>query len=108
MRGDFDTFVKYNIIDSVLVRRLDSKKRFIDLARRICNYRPLPVREYLQVDPVYYPGPCLLRPAICGKRFLTDLNLSEEKRELLFESADKRLRTVPSFSRRYRGSTGTA
>lgn len=39
MRKDFPTFVKYNLIDSTLVKQIDDQRHFIKLMRKICNFR---------------------------------------------------------------------
>ena len=38
MTQNFNTFVKYNIIDTVLIKLMDDKLKFIGLMRNICNY----------------------------------------------------------------------
>ncbi len=43
MRKDFATFVKYNLIDSTLVKQIDDQRHFIGLMRKICNIRSLRV-----------------------------------------------------------------
>jgi len=73
MVRDFATFLKYNIIDSTLVKQIDDRKHFIDLMRRICN---MGLVEY---ECIYDSIPYILG-ALCieawhqGVIFLTDSN----------------------------------
>lgn len=82
MRKDFATFVKYNIIDSALVKMIDDERHFIELMRRICNMGLCPYEEIFKSIP-YVLGSLVIEARNQGVLFLTDANRSEDKK---FES----------------------
>lgn len=82
MRKDFATFVKYNIIDSDLVKLIDDERHFIELMRRICNMGLCEYEEIFKSIP-YVLGSLVIEARNQGVLFLTDANRSEDKK---FES----------------------
>ena len=73
MNADFPTFVKYNIIDTILVRQLDIKLNFITLMRRICNIGLVEYESIFKSIP-YILGALCIEARNRGMKFLTDSN----------------------------------
>ena len=82
MRNDFATFVKYNIIDSTLVKQIDDNRHFIELMRRICNMGLCEYECIFKSIPYILGGLCI-EARHMGMKFLTDANRDEENK---FES----------------------
>ena len=82
MRKDFATFVKYNIIDSTLVKQIDDNRHFIELMRRICNMGLCEYENIFKSIPYILGGLCI-EARHMGVKFLTDANRSEDNK---FES----------------------
>lgn len=82
MRKDFVTFVKYNIIDTVLVKQIDDHRHFIELMRRICNMGLCEYECIFKSVPYIVGGLCI-EARHQGVKFLTDANRSEDMK---FES----------------------
>ena len=80
MQKDFATFVKYNIIDTILVKQIDDSKKFIDLMRRICNMGLCPYETIFKTTP-YILGMLCIEARKRGVKFLTDSNKGEEQIE---------------------------
>ena len=68
---DFTLFVKYNIRDVELCVRLDQKKKFIDLARRICNMGLVEYENIFKSQPYIY-GALTLQARKAGVKLLSD------------------------------------
>jgi len=77
MEKDFPTFVQYNLIDTVLIKLLDNKLKFISLMRTICNIGLVEYESIFQSIP-YILGALCAQARYEGKKFLTDANKSEE------------------------------
>lgn len=77
MRNDFATFVKYNIIDSTLVKQIDDNRHFIELMRRICNMGLCEYECIFKSIPYILGGLCI-EARHMGVKFLTDANRDEE------------------------------
>lgn len=82
MRRDFATFVKYNIIDSTLVKQIDDNRHFIRLMRRICNMGLCEYECIFRSIPYILGGLCI-EARHMGVKFLTDANRDEDSK---FES----------------------
>ena len=68
---DFDLFVKYNVRDVELCVKLDKKKKFIDLARRICNMGLVEYDNIFKSQPYIY-GALTLQARKAGVKLLSD------------------------------------
>ena len=82
MTKDFATFVKYNIIDSILVKQIDDSRHFIQLMRRICTMGLCEFECIFKSIP-YILGALCIEARHQGVKFLTDANRSADMR---FES----------------------
>ena len=79
MREDFATFVKYNIIDSTLVKQIDDQRHFIELMRRVCNLGLCEYENIFKTTPIVLGGLCI-EARHMGVKFLTDANRSEDSK----------------------------
>ena len=88
MTQNFNTFVKYNIIDTVLIKLLDDKLKFIPLMRNICNIGLCEYESIFRSIP-YILGALTIQARNAGVYFLTDSNKSDDKKDenLGFEGA---------------------
>ena len=77
MQKDFATFVKYNIIDSVLVKQIDDNRHFIKLMRRICNMGLCEYESIFKSIP-YILGALCIEARQHGVKFLTNANRDKE------------------------------
>ena len=73
MEGDFRSFVKYNMVDSVLVYLLDRKLNYILLTRKVCNIG-LCEYEAIYKSMPYILGALCIQAQKLGVRYLTDVN----------------------------------
>lgn len=80
MVNDFATFVKYNIIDTVLIKLLDDKLKFIALMRNICNIGLCEYESIFRSIP-YILGALTIQARNQGVYFLTDSNKSDDKKD---------------------------
>ena len=79
MRNDFATFVKYNIIDTICVKKIDDVHHFIELMRRVCNMGLCEFECIFKSIP-YIIGSLVIVARQKGMVFLTDANRSEERK----------------------------
>ena len=79
MNNNFNTFVKYNIIDTVLIKLMDDKLRFIGLMRTICNIGLCEYESIFRSIP-YILGALTIQAKYQNVFFLTDSNKSEDKK----------------------------
>jgi DNA polymerase elongation subunit (family B) len=88
MINNFNTFVKYNIIDTVLIKLMDDKLKFIGLMRNICNIGLVEYESIFRSIP-YILGALVIQARKRNQYFLTDTNKSEDKKDenLGFEGA---------------------
>lgn len=86
MRRDFKTFVKYNIIDTILVKELDDERKFMKLLRTICNIGLVDYESIMRTTP-YVLGALCVESRKRGMRFLTDTNRSKEVKSEGYEGA---------------------
>lgn len=80
MQKDFSTFVKYNIIDTILIKLLDDKLNFITLMRNVCNIGLVEYESIFRSLP-YILGALVIQARNNNVLFLTDSNKSEDKKE---------------------------
>lgn len=73
MDGDFVMFVKYNIIDSMLVKKLDDERKFITIMRLICNFGLCEYENVFQTVPSITGALCI-EARRRGMKFITDSN----------------------------------
>jgi DNA polymerase elongation subunit (family B) len=79
MKGDFATFVKYNIIDTICVKKIDDVRHFIELMRRVCNMGLCEFECIFKSIP-YIVGALSIVAREQGTKFLTDKNQSEDRK----------------------------
>lgn len=79
MRKDFATFVKYNIIDTICVKKIDDVRHFIELMRRVCNMGLCEFENIFKSIP-YIVGALSIVAREQGMKFLTDKNQSEDRK----------------------------
>lgn len=79
MRKDFPTFVKYNIIDTICVKKIDDVRQFIKLMRRVCNMGLCEYENIFKSIP-YIVGALSIVARQQGVKFLTDSNRSEDRK----------------------------
>lgn len=79
MIKDFSTFVKYNIIDTVLIKLMEDKLKFISLMRTICNMGLVEYESIFRSIP-YILGVLVIQARNNGVYFLTDSNKSDDKK----------------------------
>ena len=80
MTKNFNTFVKYNIIDTVLIKLMDDKLKFISLMRNICNIGLCEYESIFRSIP-YILGALVIQARNTGTKFLTDSNKSDDKKD---------------------------
>ena len=79
MQNDFSTFVKYNIIDTICVKKIDDARQFIKLMRRVCNMGLCEYESIFKSIP-YIIGALAITARHKGMKFLTDKNLSADRK----------------------------
>ncbi len=79
MRKDFATFVKYNIIDTICVKKIDDVRYFIELMRRVCNMGLCEFEAIFKSIP-YIIGALAIVAREQGMKFLTDKNQSDDRK----------------------------
>ena len=79
MQKDFSTFVKYNIIDTICVKKIDDVRQFIKLMRRVCNMGLCEFESIFKSIP-YIVGALAITARHKGMKFLTDKNQSEDRK----------------------------
>lgn len=79
MTNAFATFIKYNIIDTVLVKLLNDKLKFIELMRKICNIGLVEYESIFRSIP-YILGALTIQARYNNVYFLTDANKSEDNK----------------------------
>lgn len=81
MENDFSTFVKYNIIDTMLIRLLDEKLKLINLMRRLSNISLCEFENIYQSIPNIL-GSLTVQARKLGTRYMTNSNKSEDKKDV--------------------------
>lgn len=79
MNNDFSTFIKYNIIDTVLVKLLNDKLKFIELMRKICNISLIEYESIFKAIPAIL-GALTIQAKYNNVCFLTDANKSDDNK----------------------------
>lgn len=79
MTNDFCTFVLYNMIDTVLIKLMDDKLKFISLMRNVCNIGLVEYESIFRSIP-YILGALVIQARMQNQYFLTDSNKSEDKK----------------------------
>lgn len=80
MNKDFATFIQYNIIDTVLIKLLDDKLKFISLMRNICNIGLVEYESIFRSIP-YILGALTIQAKKQNQYFLTDSNISKDMKK---------------------------
>jgi DNA polymerase elongation subunit (family B) len=80
MEKEFHTFIKYNIIDTTLIKLLNDKLKFIELMRNVCNIGLVEYESIFRSIP-YILGALVIQARYNGTFFLTDSNKSDDKKE---------------------------
>ena len=79
MNTDFSTFVKYNIIDTILIKLLNDKLQLLQLMRKICNIGLVEYESIFSSIP-YILGALTIQARYNNVYFLTDSNKSEDNK----------------------------